>query len=169
VPAPLGSAHRLTAPYQALRTGDGYVTVGGNNQRLWERLCEAIGRPELVTDERFASNAARMEHREALEAELESALSARGTDEWVAVLEAAGVPCGPIHDFRQVFDDPHTQARAMEVTMSHPVEGAVRGLGIPVKLSDTPGSVRRAAPLLGEHTSEVLAEAGFSAAEIAAL
>jgi formyl-CoA transferase len=169
VPGPLGSAHRLTAPYQALRTADGYVTVGGNNQRLWERLCAAVGRPELVTDERFASNAGRMEHREALEAELESALAARGTDEWVARLEAAGVPCGPIHDYRQVFDDPHTQAREMEVTMSHPVEGAVRGLGIPVKLSDTPGSVRRAAPLLGEHTAEVLAEAGFSAAEIAAL
>jgi crotonobetainyl-CoA:carnitine CoA-transferase CaiB-like acyl-CoA transferase len=169
VPAPLGSAHRLTAPYQALRTRDGYVTVGGNNQRLWERLCEAVGRPELVTDERFVSNADRMAHRDALEAELETALAARGTDEWVAVLGDAGVPCGPIHDFAQVFADEHTQAREMEVRVEHPVEGVVSALGIPVKLSDTPGSVRRAAPLLGEHTSEVLAEAGFSEAEIAAL
>ena len=169
VPAPLGSAHRLTAPYQALRTADGHVTVGGNNQRLWERLCEAVGRPDLIDDARFATNADRMARRAELEAELESALTAHGTDEWVARLGAAGVPCGPIHDYAQVFADEHTQARAMEVQVEHPVEGAMSALGIPVKLSDTPGSVRRAAPLLGEHTAEVLAEAGLSAEEIAAL
>jgi crotonobetainyl-CoA:carnitine CoA-transferase CaiB-like acyl-CoA transferase len=161
VPGPLSSAHRLTAPYQALRTRDGHITVGGNTQRLWERLCAAIGRPDLVDDERFRTNDARMEHRGALEAELESALAARGTGEWVEELLAAGVPCGPIHDYRQVFDDPHTRAREMEVTLEHPVEGAVRALGIPVKLSDTPGSVRRPAPLLGQHTDEVLREAGL--------
>ena len=97
------------------------------------------------------------------------ALAARDTDDWVEALLAAGVPAGPIHDYAQVFDDPHTQARAMEVELEHPVEGTVRALGIPVKLSDTPGRIRRAAPLLGEHTAEVLREAGFSAAEIAAL
>jgi crotonobetainyl-CoA:carnitine CoA-transferase CaiB-like acyl-CoA transferase len=110
-----------------------------------------------------------MAHRDELVAELESALAARGTDEWVAVLVEAGVPCGPIHDYRQVFEDPHTQAREMSVELDHPVEGAVRALGIPVKLSDTPGSIRRPAPLLGEHTAEVLREAGFSDEEIAAL
>jgi crotonobetainyl-CoA:carnitine CoA-transferase CaiB-like acyl-CoA transferase len=169
VPAPLGSAHRLTAPYQALRTRDGHITVGGNNERLWATLCAAIGRPELVDDPRFADNEARMAHREDLVAELESALAARGTDEWVEALIEAGVPCGPIHDYRQVFDDPHTQARQMEVELEHPVEGTIRALGIPVKLSGTPGSIRRPAPLLGEHTAEVLGEAGFSAEEIAAL
>ena len=169
VPAPLGSAHRLTAPYQALRTADGHITVGGNNQRLWERLCQAVGRPELVEDPRFVSNDLRMEHRGELEAELESALAARGTDEWVAVLIEAGVPCGPIHDYREVFADPHTQAREMEVRLEHPVEGPVSALGIPVKLSETPGSVRRPAPLLGQHTAEVLREAGLSDEEIAAL
>jgi crotonobetainyl-CoA:carnitine CoA-transferase CaiB-like acyl-CoA transferase len=161
VPAPLGSAHRLTAPYQALRTRDGYITVGGNTPRLWERLCEAVGRPELVSDQRFASNEARMANRAELEAELEAALAARSTDEWVEVLIAAGVPCGPIHDYRQVFEDPHTRAREMSVTLEHPVEGRVQALGIPVKLSDTPGSIRRPAPLLGEHTDEVLREAGL--------
>jgi crotonobetainyl-CoA:carnitine CoA-transferase CaiB-like acyl-CoA transferase len=168
-PQPLGSAHRLSAPYQALRTREGYITVGANNQRLWKRLCDAIGRPELAADERFATNDARMANREALEAELESALAARSTDDWVAVLSEAGVPCGPIHDYRQVFEDPHTQAREMEVRLDHPVEGRISALGIPVKLSETPGSVRRPAPLLGEHTAEVLGEAGFSDAEIAAL
>ena len=168
-PQPLGSAHRLSAPYQALRTRDGYITVGANNQRLWKRLCDAIGRPELAADARFATNDARMADREALEGELESALAARSTDDWVAVLSEAGVPCGPIHDYRQVFEDPHTQAREMEVRLDHPVEGRISALGIPVKLSETPGSVRRPAPLLGQHTSEVLREAGFSDEEIAAL
>jgi crotonobetainyl-CoA:carnitine CoA-transferase CaiB-like acyl-CoA transferase len=103
-----------------------------------------------------------MENRSELEEELESALVARDTDEWVSALIEAGVPCGPIHDYRQVFDDPHTRAREMSVTLEHPVEGPVRALGIPVKLSDTPGSIRRPAPLLGEHTDEVLREAGLA-------
>ena len=110
-----------------------------------------------------------MANRSALVAELESALAARDTDDWVAALHEEGVPVGPIHDYAQVFDDPHTQAREMMVELEHPVEGTVRGLGIPVKLSNTPGSVRRAAPLLGEHTEEVLREAGIDDAAIAAL
>jgi len=155
-PQPLGSAHRLTAPYQALRTKDGYLTVGGNNQKLWTRLCETIGRPELL--ERFPANADRMARRPELVAALEAALAARTTDEWVQALLAAGVPAGPIHDYAQVVEDPHTQARDMIVSMEHPEAGTVYGLGIPVKLSGTPGSIRRPAPLLGQHTDEVLAE-----------
>jgi formyl-CoA transferase len=158
VPQPLGSAHRLTAPYQALRTRDGHVTVGGNNHKLWERLCEAIGRPELVDDPRFATNADRMARRPELVAELESALAARDTAAWVAHLLEAGVPAGPIHDYAQAVADPHTLAREMVVEMQHPEAGTVYGLGIPVKLSATPGSIRRPAPLLGEHTDEILAE-----------
>jgi formyl-CoA transferase len=164
VPQPLGSAHRLLAPYQALRTADGHLTVGANTQRLWELLCEVVGRPELVGDPRFAGNTDRMAHRAELAAELEAALASRSTDEWVALLSDAGVPCGPIHDYRQVFEDEHTQAREMEVRL-----GSTRMLGIPVKMSDTPGSIRRTAPELGEHTEEVLREAGFTDAEIGAL
>ena len=167
VPQALGSAHRLTAPYQALRTADGHITVGGNNEKLWRRLCEAIGRPELI--EAFPTNDDRMARRPELARELESALAARTTDEWVEALIEAGVPCGPIHDYRQVFEDPHTQAREMEVRIEHPTEGEISTLGIPVKLSDTPGAIRRPAPLLGEHTDEVLREAGLTAEEIAAL
>lgn len=157
-PQPLGSAHRLSAPYQALRTRDGHVTVGGNTQRLWTRLCEAIGRPELVEDPRFETNTERMAHRPELVLELEAALTERTTAEWVESLLAAGVPAGPLHNVQQVVEDPHTQAREMVVEMEHPEAGTVYGLGIPVKLSGTPGSVRRPAPTLGQHTDEILAE-----------
>jgi formyl-CoA transferase len=157
-PAKLGSAHRISAPYQALRTRDGHLVLGGNNQKLWQQLCAVIGREELVEDPRFADNAARMAHRPELVAELEAALAARGTHEWVEVLLAAGVPAGPIHDYEQAVTDPHTLAREMVVEMEHPEAGTVYGLGIPVKLSATPGSVRRPAPLLGQHNDEVLRE-----------
>jgi crotonobetainyl-CoA:carnitine CoA-transferase CaiB-like acyl-CoA transferase len=126
VPQPLGSAHRLLAPYQALRTADGHITVGANTQRLWRQLCAAVERPQLIDDPRFASNDDRMEHRAELVAELESALAPHSTDAWVETLIDAGVPCGPIHDYRQVFDDPHTQAREMEVRRA--ASGRGRGL-----------------------------------------
>jgi crotonobetainyl-CoA:carnitine CoA-transferase CaiB-like acyl-CoA transferase len=167
VPQALGSAHRLLAPYQALRTRDGHVTVAGNNQRLWARLCGALDREDLVEDRRFATNDDRMANRPALVAELESVLAQRDTDHWVEVLLEAGVPVGPIDVYRLVFEDPQTHARTMMVEMEHPVEGTIRGLGIPVKLSDTPGRIRRAAPLLGEHTAEILTELGCSEQEIA--
>jgi formyl-CoA transferase len=157
-PRPLGSAHRISAPYQALRTRDGHLVVGGNNQKLWQELCAVIGRPELVDDPRFAGNAERMAHRPELVAELERALAARDTDAWVQALLAAGVPAGPIHDYAQAVADPHTLARDMVVEMEHPEAGTVRGIGIPVKLSATPGSIRRPAPLLGQHDEEVRAE-----------
>ena len=157
-PGKLGSAHRISAPYQALRTRDGHLVVGGNNQKLWQRLCDVIGRPELVDDPRFADNTARMSHRPELVCELEAALAARDTHEWVEVLLEAGVPAGPIHDYAQAVADPHTLAREMVVEMEHPEAGTVYGLGIPVKLSETPGTIRRPAPLLGQHSDEILAE-----------
>lgn len=169
VPEPLGSAHRMSAPYQALRTRDGYVTVGANNPRLWERFCRVLDREDLMTDPRFGSNTERMAYKKELAAELESALKERPTAEWVDRLLDAGVPAGPLHDYRQVCEDPHTLAREMVITMQHPAEGEIRGLGIPVKLSDTPGQVRRAAPLLGQHTDEILDGLGYSAPEIEAL
>ena len=169
VPQPFGSAHRLSAPYQALRTRDGHLTVGGNNQRLWARLCKALDRDDLIEDERFETNELRMANIAELVGELESVLVERDTDDWVELLLAEGVPAGPINDYKQVFEDPHTLAREMLVEMEHPVEGTVRGLGIPFKLSETPGEIRRAAPLLGEHGAEVLAEVGYSEEQIAEL
>ncbi|MEJ7632819.1 MAG: CoA transferase, partial [Rubrobacteraceae bacterium] len=167
IPQPFGSAHRLTAPYQALKTNDGYINVGANNQRLWTRLCNAIGREELLEDPRFATNDDRMTHRAELVEELEKTLAEKTTDEWVDILLDAGFPAAPIHDYKEVFEDAHTLAREMMVEMDHPVEGKVKGLGIPVKLSETPGKIRRPAPLLGEHTEETLSGLGYSEEEIA--
>jgi crotonobetainyl-CoA:carnitine CoA-transferase CaiB-like acyl-CoA transferase len=169
VPQAFGSAHRLTAPYQAMRTQDGYVTVGGNNHRLWVRLCETIGRPDLLEDERFATNDDRMANREQLAEELDKTLQTATTAEWVRRFEEAGFPAGPIYNYQEVFEDPHTIERGMLEQYDHPVEGTVNTLGIPVKLSKTPGSVRLHAPLLGEHTDDVLLEAGIDDERIAAL
>lgn len=169
VPQPLGSAHRMSAPYQALRTRDAHIVVGANNTRLWQRLCQALDRADLITDPRFATNAGRMERRSELAGELESVLKGCDTQHWVGVLLAAGVPCGPLLNYEQACRDPHALAREMVITMQHPAEGEIRGLGIPVKLSGTPGAVRRPPPLLGEHSDELLAGLGYSAAEIAAL
>lgn len=169
VPQPVGSAHRLNAPYQALRTADGYITVAANNQRLWVRLCEALERTDLIDDERFATNLDRLANVAELADELESTLRHCSTDEWVEILLAAGTPAGKIANYAEVLDDPHTRARDMVTSVDHPIEGTINTVGIPVKLSRTPGEIRRAAPLLGEHTDEVLAEFGYPADKIAAL
>ena len=159
-PHALGSAHRLSAPYQAFRTRDGYITLAALTSLQWKQLCATLDREPLATDSRFATNAARMENRSDLVRELEAALGVRTTAEWVQRMLAAGVPAGPIHDFAQVFSDPHTHARRMIEDVDHPVAGRVHTLGFPLKLSDTPLSVRRPPPLLGEHSAEILRELG---------
>ncbi|SCK44249.1 CaiB/BaiF CoA-transferase family protein [Streptomyces sp. WMMB 322] len=161
-PRRLGSAHRMTAPYQAVRTADGYVTVAANTQRLWERLCGALGLGHLVEDERFVTNTARMEHRAELIAMLEGRLAAESTGETVARLLDAGVPAGPILDYEQLLGDdpdPHAAARGMVEEYEHPVSGRKRVLGFPVKLGRTPARMRRHPPLLGEHNDELLGDA----------
>lgn len=155
VPQRLGSANRMSAPYQALRTADGYLTIGANNQRLWQRLCVALDRPDLFDDERFATNTDRMDNRAELVLELEDALTGRTTEEWVGHILAAGVPAGPILDYAQVLADPHVEARAMVQTVEHPVEGTIKVLGFPVKLSGTPATVRLHPPLLDQHADEL--------------
>ena len=138
-PQPMGSAHRLTAPYQALKTRDGHINVGGNNQKLWERLCATIGREDLPGDPRFATNPDRMANRARAGRRAGDGARRPRHRDWVDTLLEAGVPAGPILDYQQVVDDPHTQARDMVVEMEHPEAGTVYGLGIPVKLSATPG------------------------------
>ena len=169
LPGPNGSAHQISAPYQALPTSDGYITVGGANQRNWERLCRAIGRAELITDPRFEVNAGRMANRPALEATLGETLKTQPMAHWLSILEAAGVPCGPIYDISQVYADPQVIARDMVVEVEHPTAGTIRNVGIPVKFSETPGNIRRPPPRFGEHTEEVLTEFGYTTDEIDSL
>ena len=157
VPQKLGSANRMSAPYQALATKDGFVTVGANNDRLWRWLCAALDLEHLVRDSRFSTNVDRMRHRAELVAELEERLAQRTTVEWVDLLLAAGVPAGPIQDYRQALeDDPHVKARGMVQHVTHPVEGVVPVLASPLRLGGRRPPVRRAPPLLGEHNDEVL-------------
>jgi len=168
-PGPTGSAHILSAPYQAFRAADGWLTIGGANQANWERLIGLLKAPELLKDARFASNAERMKNLGALTAALEPHISKWRVAELLAALDKGGVPCGPINSIADMAADPHTRAREMVVELQHPRAGRTRALGLPIKLSRTPGKVSRPAPLMGQHTREVLAEFGFSKEEIEAL
>ena len=168
-PGPLGSAHRLSAPYQALRTSDGYINLGAPNQSNWERLCNAIGRADLLDDPRYADNAARLTNKSSLEQDLEQTFAQHSTDHWMETLTTAGVPCGPIYDMQQVWDDPHIASREMKVDLEHPTAGTVPNIGLAAKLYGSPGGIRNAAPLLGQHTREVLSDAGYAEHEIDAM
>ena len=168
-PQPKGSAHRLTAPYQAFETADGHINVGAANQANWERLCAAIGRDDLATDPRFANPSDRMDNLDALAATLEDTFARETSDHWLTALDAAGVPAGPIYSLDEVYADPQVRARDMVVETEHPVAGRVRNIGIPIKLSETPGAFRRPAPTLGQHTDEVLRELGVSDGRVAEL
>ena len=169
VPAALGSAHRMNAPYQAVRCADGYITLGAANERLFRRLCEVLGHTGWGHEAAFADNASRVKNREALAARIESITVTQPRAHWLALLEANDIPCGPINDYAQVFADPQVLAREMVVETDHPALGHLRTLGSPIKMSATPPDVSRRAPQLGEHTDEVLEAAGFSVGEIAAL
>ena len=160
-PEPMGSAHPLNAPYQAIRTADGYINLGAANQRNWERLVALIGRPDLGEDPRFALNTGRMANRAALEAELNAVFSTRPSAEWLAMLEEGGFPAGPVLSISEMHADPQTIARQMVPSVTHPTSGTVQTIGLPVKFTATPGGVRGPAPRLGEHTAEVLAEYGI--------
>jgi crotonobetainyl-CoA:carnitine CoA-transferase CaiB-like acyl-CoA transferase len=169
VPLPMGSAHRLSAPYQSFRTADGYINVGAANQSNWEKLARVIERADLLDDARFKDNPSRTVHAVELAAKLERTFRTRPAAEWLDRLEGAGIPAGPIYDMAQVYADPQTQARGMAVEIEHPVAGRIKNIGIPVKLSETPGAIRRPAPTLGQHTDQVLSELAFTSEDIAAL
>ena len=166
IPGPKGSTHRLTAPYQPFETTDGYVNVGAANQANWERLCAAIGRDELISDPRFVQPKDRMNNLDDLAATLEETFECETSAYWLEKLESAGVPVGPIYDLKEVYEDPQVRARDMFVETEHPVAGRVGNIGIPIKLSETPGRFRRPAPTLGQHTSEVLRDLGCTDDEI---
>jgi crotonobetainyl-CoA:carnitine CoA-transferase CaiB-like acyl-CoA transferase len=163
---PLGSAHPLTAPYQAFATQDGWITIGASNQSNYERLTQVLDAPELLADERFRDNASRMANLYALVEQIASRFKRKPSSEWLAALTAAGVPAGPVLTIAEMLEHPQVLARDMVVETLHPKAGKVRALGCPIKLSETPARVSRAAPLYGQHTREVLEEYGLTTAEI---
>jgi crotonobetainyl-CoA:carnitine CoA-transferase CaiB-like acyl-CoA transferase len=168
-PKPLGTAHRMSAPYQAFRTTDGHFTVGASNERLWPRFCEVLGRPDLPRDPRFLTEADRVRNRAALEAEIEKATARESRAHWLERCEAAGIPAGPIYTIPEALADPHARARGMVQELDHPQAGRVKALGNPVKMSASPPAMRRAAPLLGADNAAILGELGYAPSEIEAL
>ena len=165
-PQALGSAHRMSAPYQAFRCLDGYITIGAANHRTFGKLASLLGHDEWTADPRFATDARRVEHRAELAGEIEGVTSTRTCREWLQLLENAGIPCGPINSYADVFADPQVAAREMAVSVEHPTLGQLTALGTPIKMSATPLAPHRRAPLLGEHTERVLRDFGFTDAEI---
>jgi len=168
-PGRYGSAHPNIVPYQPFATADGYIMLAVGNDRLWQQFCQAAGRPELADQPGFRTNAERVTNRADVVATVGEIMAQRTTAEWMELLERAGIPAGPINTVEQILDDPHVLAREMVVTLQHPTAGEIKTVGIPAKLSDTPGTVRSAPPLLGQHTDEILAELGYDAAAIADL
>ncbi len=168
-PGPSGSAHLLSAPYQAFRVSDGWINIGGANQANWERIADVLGHPEWRDDPRFASNSARMENRAALVALMNAVLSRRPKSEWLERFDAAGVPAGPVHSIGEALAHPQTLARGMVVDLVDPQAGPTKALGCPIHFSETPTRITRPAPILGEHTREVLREHGYHDADIDAL
>jgi crotonobetainyl-CoA:carnitine CoA-transferase CaiB-like acyl-CoA transferase len=166
IPARLGSAHRMVAPYQAFRCADGFINVGAANDRSFARLAATLGHAEWTTDERFATASTRVANRDALSALIEAVTCTASRDAWLRQLDAAGVPCGPILDYAEAFAHPQAEAREMSVTVPHPIMGDTRMIGTPLKLSATPLDPRRRAPMLGEHTDDVLLAAGYSPDEV---
>jgi crotonobetainyl-CoA:carnitine CoA-transferase CaiB-like acyl-CoA transferase len=155
-PERIGQAHRGSSPYQCFATADGHITVGASQQHFYARLCDIVGLPELATDPRFRTVADRVAHNDALVALLAGKLRQKPSAHWLTALEEAGIPAGPVMHYDEVFTDPHILARDMVAKTEHPITGTFHTLGVTVKLSDTPGSVRLPAPRLGEHTNEVL-------------
>ena len=165
-PVALGTANRMTAPYQAVKAKDGYFVMGATNNKLWQKLCEILERPDLLQKVEYQTIAGRLGQREQLIQELENSFALKSADEWIDLLLEHGIPAGPILDYPQAFESEHGRHRQMRIEIDHPLEGKVPNIGFAVKMQGTPQEVRRHPPLLGEHTQEVLMQAGFTPDEI---
>ncbi len=168
-PVALGTANRMTAPYQAVKAKDGYFVMGATNNKLWQLLCGILERPDLLQKVEYQTIAGRLGQREQLIQELENSFALKSADEWIDLLLEHGIPAGPILDYPQAFESEHGRHRQMRIEIDHPLEGKVPNIGFAVKMQGTPQEVRRHPPLLGEHTQEVLMQAGFTPDEIKTL
>jgi len=168
-PEPTGSAHILTAPYQAFEASDGWINIGGANQTNWERICDVLGHPEWRIDARFATNSDRMANLAVLVGLMNAVVRTRTREQWQAAFDAAGVPAGPVHTIGEALSHPQTVARGMVVETDHPQAGTTRAIGCPIHFSASPDRSSTPAPLLGQHTREVLREFDLPEAEIDAL
>jgi crotonobetainyl-CoA:carnitine CoA-transferase CaiB-like acyl-CoA transferase len=170
LPTATGTRHRRSAPYQAYRTLDGYVTVGASNDKLWRNFCTMVcAKPEWLTDPRFAAASSRLKNIDALEQEIEAQLTTRPTAHWVEKMDAAEVPGGPVFGYAQIMQDAHIKARNMVVDMDHPVIGRMKTIGLPIKSTGELTAIRKSAPWLGQHSAEVLRGIGYAGADIDAL
>ena len=169
-PQRLGNAHPNIVPYQVFGTSDGHIIVAVGNENQYARMCEVLGRPDLASDARFATNASRVNHREELVAIVQSVFATRTMREWLDALERVGVPCGPINTIADVFADPQVQARGLRLDLPHPAIGSVPSVANPIRYSATPIDYRSAPPMLGADTDEILRDTlGLAPAEIARL
>jgi crotonobetainyl-CoA:carnitine CoA-transferase CaiB-like acyl-CoA transferase len=165
-----GTRHRRSAPYQAFRTRDGYVTVGANTDRMWQALCvDVLDRPQWIDSPKYGTAPDRLVNVDELEKDIEAVLRTESTDHWVARMLAVGVPAGPVNTYEQMLSDPHLVVRDVTTTVDHPTMGTLRALSSPLRLSATPPLIQRAAPLFGQHSAEVLESFGLSADAIDAL
>jgi len=169
IPQPTGSAHRLSAPYQAIRCSDGYITIGAANDRLFSRLCGLLGHAEWAGRPEFVDDSSRVRNRTELAALIEAITSTQTRCHWLGLFDANDIPCGPLNNYEEVMRDPQVVARQMVLETDHPTLGRMRTLGSPLKMSATPPVAGRRAPLLGEHTLDVLRDLGYSGAEVEAL
>jgi crotonobetainyl-CoA:carnitine CoA-transferase CaiB-like acyl-CoA transferase len=166
-PERAGNAHQNIVPYQVFPCADGHLIVGVGNDGQFRKFCDLAGRPDWADDERFATNRARVQHRETLVPMIDALMRTRTQREWLAALERVGIPCGPINRLDQVFADPQIQARKMKIDLPHPLAGTVPLVRTPLLLSRTPLGYDAAPPLLGEHTRSVLhARLGLDAAAL---
>jgi crotonobetainyl-CoA:carnitine CoA-transferase CaiB-like acyl-CoA transferase len=169
-PVRTGNRHPQQTPYETFATSDGFVIIGAGSQRLWENLCnEVINRPDLKEDSRFVSLPDRNQNHAVLKEIIEALTIMKTTDEWIDLLNQARIPCGKVRTVKEALELEQTKAREMVLEMEDQLHGKKKLLGIPTKLSDTPGEIRRMPPLLGEHTEEVLLDLGYSKAQIDAL